>query len=121
MDLTIYLILGANEIPDYWTSEDERDELKDFQNQGGVNMQMQQEATQPPPLMIPGYAKGGEVQPINPLTQPNAVATHWPEQDILINATRGRISQYLDSMKPSQGNQLIIRFKSARPAKGKNL
>ena len=112
---------GSNELANIATSPEEREALKDFQNQGGVSSQMQQDANQQQPIMMPGYAEGGEVQAINPLNQPtNEIASHWPTQNIMINATRGRISKYLDSMKPTPQNQLLLDSNRPDPQKEKD-
>ncbi len=53
--------------------------------------------------VVPGFAEGGQVDdrttsPIH--TETNGVAIHYPEQNIVINAAKARVSNYLKSLRP---------------------
>jgi hypothetical protein len=98
---------GANETMDFVTTDKQRDAIKSFLDNGGVNTEVQEDANKP--INMPMFAGGGEVIPSAAnLNKPNAVADHWPEQNILISATRGRLSQYLTSKMPQKQNSLLF-------------
>lgn len=94
----------ANKTLDLSSSEKDRDKLKDFIEQGGVNRQLQEyQQTQNQSQGDQGLAEGGEVKNIEPmsaLTEANPIAKHWPEQNTLINAAKARMSNYLNSQRP---------------------
>lgn len=82
-------------------SQDAREKLREQIANGSLNEQLQDGINQqnqgtPPP----GYAKGGEVKAPAEPEPPNGVAIHYPEQNVLLNATKGRISNYLNSLRP---------------------
>jgi hypothetical protein len=67
--------------------------LKKFIEDGGINQQIQD-------ITVPQYAEGGEVQsPLLP--EDDAIATHFPEQNMLLSMAKGRISNYLSSQQPA--------------------
>jgi hypothetical protein len=87
-----------------WTNEQlekRRQETKDFIGQGGIDKQISEH---PIPAQPQGYAEGGEVQPIAELNEPNPIAKHFPEQNMLLNSARTRVSNYLKANKPSDIN-----------------
>lgn len=86
---------SVNKAIDYSVSEKEREKLKEFIENGGVDQQVRDQSSE----QAPSFAKGGEVG-VPPLQENNEVAKHWPEQNILINATKARISNYLNSVRP---------------------
>lgn len=95
--------LGQTGISDVVQKEN-REKLKDWLDEGGHHQDVN-EAIQGENERIPGYAKGGEVN--NPqgqseglLRNQNGIAAHFPEQNILLNVAKGRISNYLQTQKP---------------------
>lgn len=46
------------------------------------------------------YAKGGEVSSIMQEHQSNPIADVYPEQNVLLNSAKARISGYLNSVRP---------------------
>lgn len=77
---------------------------KDLQ-ENNVQEQLQQEMynqAQSPQ----GFAHGGEVKGPSDkpgiLQQQSGIATHYPEQNVLLAAAKGRVSNYLTSLRPSE-------------------
>lgn len=87
---------GSNKFLEYEKSERDRDKLKDFVENGGVQSQI----LEPTPEEPPAYAEGGEVQPMQELNGPNPVRKLWPDQDMMLATTKGRVSKYLNSIRP---------------------
>lgn len=88
-----------------------RKKLDDWVGDGGIEQDVQQEinsnAAQPSPQ---GFAKGGQVtEP--PTEDVDPIAKHLPEQNMLLSTAKGRISNYLKSLKP-QKNQPKLAFDS---------
>lgn len=89
-------------------------DLDEYIGKGGVTQNMQQEIYQQNAQpAAQGFAHGGEVgahkEPAPVLQHDNGVAIHYPEQNLLLNAARGRVSNYLLSLKP-QKNQPRLAF-----------
>ena len=107
--------LGAKKGGAY-VGDQARKKLDDWISNGGATQNIQQEiynnAGGSPTV---GYAHGGEVKPqelpksggpgLHEGT--HGVAMHYPEQNILLSAARGRISNYLSAMKPQQHPQKL--------------
>lgn len=99
-------------------SEKDIKDLRDYVSDGGVNQNVQQQISddnQP----TPGFADGGLVkepppksEPVAPLLNSHAIATHYPDQNIMLQAAKGRISDYLASMQP-QKHQSKLAFDDA--------
>lgn len=84
---------GGNEYFNYLASEKEREKLRKYMDDsGGFAQEIQDQEQQPE-----GFAKGGE---INQAKMPNVVAEVYPDQNIALSAARGRVSNYLNSMRP---------------------
>lgn len=71
----------------------DNDKLKQFIEDGGISQEFNPEQSE-----VPAFAKGGEV----PGPQADPIATHFPVQHMMLNATKGRISNYLTAMKPQK-------------------
>lgn len=87
---------GGNKAIDLIHSEKDREKLKEYMEDGGIGPQIQdaqQDQTQ-------GYARGGDVQPNN--GPENHIAKIWPEQNILLNSAKARVSGYLNSVRPQK-------------------
>ncbi len=79
--------------------ERKREQLDEHIGKGGSNDDVQQMIYDSHAPNAQAFAKGGEVkQPA--LRENNGVATHYPEQNILMNVAKGRISNYLGSLRP---------------------
>lgn len=52
-----------------------------------------------------GFADGGLAQP--QITQPNGIEQHYPAQNMMIQATKMRIHNYLNSVKPREDQQRL--------------
>jgi hypothetical protein len=76
-------------------------DLDDFLGSGGMTETIKEDlynAENPPAP----FAKGGEVKPVPAATNVNiGVETHYPAQNMLLSAARGRISNYLKNLRPS--------------------
>lgn len=91
---------GADDFIDStFFSDKKRDHFKKYIEDGGVAAQTQDESQQVD-QPTEGFAKGGSIKAVPNLNAPNPIATHWPEQNILLSAARGRISNYLNSQRP---------------------
>lgn len=84
---------GAQKIADDAMSDSDKDKLRDHIENGGPIEQEAQTSPQPQ-----GFAEGGQVnQQIEPN---NEIANHWPEQNTMLNATRSRVYNYLNGIRP---------------------
>lgn len=83
---------GANKALEFQNSERNRDKLREIIENGGVQSQLMEQS----PDQTVSYAEGGQVDN----EQQNPVSKLWPEQNVLISATRGRVSNFLNSARP---------------------
>lgn len=111
---------GTQQVVDLIASEKERQKTRQFIEQGGVDKQvenqMQQQNEVPQGLEargVPqGFAKGGHVAP-----RPNAESPFsqvFPEQNMLLNGIKARVSGYLNSVRPI-ANQPKLPFDDEMP------
>jgi hypothetical protein len=85
---------GRKLLIDETIPDKDKKKLGDWIDNGGINQELQSDTPEPE------YAEGGQV---NPNSQPkNPIADHFPAQDMLMNAAKGRVSQYLTSLKPNK-------------------
>lgn len=84
----------SNEALNYEASEKQREKLRKYIENDELGQEVQDESnkTQAPA----GFATGGKVA----IEKPNAVATAYPEQNVLLSATKGRVAGYLNSIRP---------------------
>lgn len=90
---------GSGKAVEEINNDRKNEELKDFMDSGGVDREAQsaaQELSDQPQ----GYAQGGEIAPLPGVLQPDPLANVWPEQNIMLNAAKGRVSKYLDTVRP---------------------
>lgn len=88
---------GGQQVYDGAVSDSQRSRLKQFIEDGEQNQQLQQPQDQQPE----GYALGGAVKPPSEMiSQPNSVAQQYPEQDMMLQTAKGRINNYLNSVRP---------------------
>lgn len=86
-------------------SDSARNHIKDFIENGQVDQQMQNSMSEQPQ----GFAKGGKVSSPN-----DGFAKVFPEQNTLLNAAKGRISTYLNGIRPLS-NQPKLAFDKPNP------
>lgn len=79
-------------------TERDRDKLKDYIDQGGIDQQMQNENQGQP--QTPQFAEGGKVPPPKPEQSSDPIAKNWPNQASMLMAAKSRISNYLKATKP---------------------
>ena len=93
--------------------------LKDYIESGNFNQEIK-DATQEIPMEEPLYAEGGEVS--MPTAQPeNGVARFLPEHNIMLNAAKSRIVNYLSNLQPQKNNpKLAFDDEQTDPEKEKN-
>ena len=84
----------ANQAIDYVTDPKKREKLNNFIENGGVNQEIQNEQQE----QNQNFAEGGMVLPTSSEASP--IANIYPEQNILMNASKARMSNYLNSMRP---------------------
>ena len=98
---------GAKAVSDEINDRDKK-KLMDYITNGGA-MQEAKEDLKPQAEQqgsTPAFAKGGEVNPktiktIQKTKEPTALEQHFPEQNMILNTAKGRISNYLGSLRPS--------------------
>lgn len=92
--------LGAQSITSEIISHRDRKKLEEYLENGGIDSEIEKALQEQ--NAIPQFAEGGEVEAPEPtILEPNGVETHYPEQNILLSAARGRISNYLNSLRPT--------------------
>lgn len=114
---------GSQQSINTMSTDRERTKLKQYIEDGGVDQQMQeqinQNAQQPQ-----GFAEGGDVtapsaNAMAPILQgTDALAEHYPEQNMLMQAAKGRVSNYLNSLRPLP-NPAKLAFDDEMPNKEK--
>lgn len=103
---------GSNEYLNHQSSEKDREKLRDFIEDGGIQKEIQDESQN----QTQGFAHGGEVK--NHIETPNAVARVYPEQHVMLSAAKGRVSNYLNSIRPiGNQNKLIYDKERKNPTK----
>lgn len=85
---------GGDQYLNFPNSESDREKLRYFQENGGMdseinNSNMSQSSQ--------GFAEGGQVKEQN---EPNDLSEIFPEQNVMMNATKMRVSNYLNSSRP---------------------
>lgn len=86
-------------------SSDERNQVKDYVDQDGLNDEMRQE---------PHFAEGGEVNQPHPGIHPR-VASAYPEQAMIMGGAKARVHSYLNTMKPRQPSSMPFDSKLPDP------
>ena len=89
-------------------SKDLHKDIDEYLDGGGITKNIQEELyRQNTDPNMPHMAKGGEVtapkqklSAVPVLDHETGVGIHYPEQNLLLNAARGRVSNYLNSLKP---------------------
>lgn len=102
---------GAQTVNDL-SDNPQRDKIREYIENGGIDQNVQQQIYQQ--TTPQGFADGGEVKAspapdVAPVLQDNGIARHFPEQNILLNTAKGRISNYLNSIRPLP-NQAKLAF-----------
>lgn len=92
--------IGGQRAIDENVNDNQRDRLKQFIEDGGVDQQVQNNQQQEPE----NFAKGGDVGITT--NEPDHLSNIFPEQNILLNSAKGRISNYLNSQRPIQTAKL---------------
>lgn len=80
--------------------ERDNDKLDKYMEDGGIDQQID-ELKDTPPVPRQGLAEGGAVE-AKPIQSTGGVATMYPAQHQMLTATKGRVSQYLNSVRPSK-------------------
>lgn len=88
----IFKVGGNKLIDSQGPSEKDREKLKEFIENGGIDQQIRDEGQQQSQQQTPQYAEGGEVNPMPELDQDNPIAKHFPEQNTLLSAAKARVS-----------------------------
>lgn len=84
------------------------DKFDDYIKNGGYDQNVQQQIyDQNKTDQIDQYAKGGPIVKNNVTSQPDGIETHYPEQNMLLNMARGRVSNYLKSIRPPEESQKL--------------
>lgn len=86
------------------SNQEARDTLKEFIEGGGVDQQIREQNSSQPPV-TPQFAKGGEILPPEVPDEEHidgGLKSHLPEHNMLLQTARGRISGYLNSVRPTK-------------------
>lgn len=105
---------GSGKVIDHHISDKDVDDLKENIDNGGINQQIDDMKKQQDEETSQNYAHGGEVAP-KPLNPTSNYAKLYPEQDLMMNSTKARVSNYLQSMQPSKYPQKLPFDKDFRP------
>ncbi len=79
-----------------------RQKFKDYLDNGGPDQDIKEESA-PQSEESQNFAQGGKVQEREQGEQ-NALATHYPEQNIIMHTAKGRILNYLNGLRPATNN-----------------
>lgn len=110
---------GAQQAYDYSKSTEQREKLKKLIETGALNQQIQHhtnEGARSPSSGVQAFAKGGSVEKMSSAT--SGVETHFPEQNMLLQAAKGRVNNYLNSVRPLP-NTAKLPFDADIPDKAK--
>ncbi len=103
---------GADQAMPVSASPTDKKRINDYVENGGPNAELDQEkqkepTPQPGPTAPPtAFAEGGDIapdlsMPANPeAPQANPIATVYPEQDMMLQAAKGRMYNYLNNLRP---------------------
>lgn len=91
----------GNKVIEGGVDEMKRQRTKDLIEDGGVGEQVKQEQEKQ------NFAKGGKVHSMPELEPHNAIADHWPEQNMLSAASKGRVYNYLNSIRPLKNSMKL--------------
>lgn len=124
--------IGGQKYLNHDFSETARENLKKYIEEGQMNQEMTAQSSDQPDNQapVPHFAHGGEViapEPIAPVTKPvpkvlksiDGVSGVFPEQSMLLGAAKGRINNYLNSVRP-QSVQSKAPFDPHMPDKSKD-
>lgn len=101
--------IAGKSILDSYGRENAKEDLKNFIGEGGVTQGLQEQIYEDNGAdAMPQFAEGGEVkappkdakkiQPI--LSEDQGIAEHYPTHNVLLNTAKGRVSQYLNGLRP---------------------
>ncbi len=99
---------GAQQVISAYGDKVNRQKIKDELDDGWLNRDIKAESQ---PAEMPGFAKGGAVSAPTEKDH-GGLATHFPEQNIIMHAAKGRILGYLNSLRPEK-NGLKLPFDAA--------
>lgn len=94
-------------------NERDNDKLHQYLENGGINQQLDEikhqqiQESMSNAADAQGFAKGGVVH-AKPLESKGGVAALYPGQNQMLTATKGRVSQYLNSLRPQAPNSLMF-------------
>lgn len=110
-------------------SDKDREKLRKYIESGSQTEQMQNSLapnSQPQSTSKPHFAKGGEVasliphtaaQPSQSIVPTNGIETHFPEQNMLLQAAKTRVNGYLNQQHPVESTGLPFDHQSKDKAK----
>lgn len=86
----------------------DNDKLHKYIENGGINQQLDEIKHEQTQDSAPqGFAEGGQVQ-AKPLESKGGLASLYPAQNQMLTATKGRVSQYLNSLRPQQPSKMMF-------------
>lgn len=106
---------GQQNVNAYFDSEKDREKLRKFVEDGGTDTQIQNEAQgegiEPEPQAL---AEGGHVE-----AKPSkgGMETHLPAQNMMMNTAKGRVYNYLNSIRPMTKPKLAFDTEHKDPVK----
>lgn len=90
---------GSHQLFNDMVSERDEQKIRDYIDEGGAGKELHDalQSNPSPSEETPQFAEGGEVQPEQ---DAGSIANLYPEQNMLLSASKSRMSNYLNSIKP---------------------
>lgn len=107
-------LAGGQQAVDAYASDRDREKIKEFVENGGVNQQVQNQLQESTPQPS-NFAKGGMVPEDAELEEPDHFGAVLPEQNQLLNTAKGRIYNYLNGVRPQKPMGLPFDTSPAQP------
>lgn len=108
------LKVGSQEAINFEMSERDNDRLNKYIENGGINQQIDELKHDQGDQQ---FAEGGRVIP-KPIKEVDGLSRLYPEQHLMITATKGRVSNYLNSIRPVEAvNKPLFDTKYEDPRK----
>ncbi len=110
--------VGSEKAMNFEFNQKDNDKLNDYIENGGIDQQIQQ--LQNAPESSNQYAEGGKVNVSPKPLAEDGISKLYPTQHMMLSATKGRVSNYLNSIRPLPPvNKLIFDKQSKDPIQQK--
>lgn len=112
---------GSAGAMNYGINELDREKLDQYIQNGGINQQIDQIRNEEPVGIAKRsqYAEGGEVK-ANPINSDTGLAKMYPDQHLMLTTAKGRVANYLTSIRPQPPVGFMFDDHYKDPVKKKN-